>query len=108
MGSQIDTSDIPEQPPAARPLKRDDDGRLPVRRSPIREAVARELERRKMTPYQLWKQAHAHCPTLSQPAVYEFLKGQRQIGVEYAEALMAALHLGVVVRVPRKPKAGSP
>ena len=30
-----------------------------------------------MTPYRLWKEAEAYCPTLSQSAVHEFIKGQK-------------------------------
>jgi hypothetical protein len=43
-----------------------------------------------MTRYELWKRAHAIQPTLSQSGVYEYLRGQRDIGVNNAEALMAA------------------
>jgi len=49
-----------------------------------------------MTPYRLWKEAMSYCPTLSQSAVHEFLKGQRQIELPYAEALLAAMNLEVI------------
>ena len=48
-----------------------------------------------MTRYELWKSAREHCATLPQSAVYEYLRGQREIGLPYAEALMAAVGLGV-------------
>ena len=32
-----------------------------------------------------------HCPTLSETAVGEFLKGRRSIGLEYLEAIVLAL-----------------
>lgn len=101
----IDTSDIPERRGPHARLLRDAQGLLP-RRSMIRDAIAREVARRGITAYQLWKEAQAHCPSLSQAAVYEFLKGQRQIGLDYAEALMAATGLAVVQKPPRRP-AGS-
>ncbi len=62
----------------------------------MRDAIVRELKHLKMTPYRLWKEARVHCPTLSQSAVHEFIKGQRQLELPYAEALMMATHLGIV------------
>jgi hypothetical protein len=97
MSGPIDTSEIPERRGSFTRVRRDADGMLP-RRSMIRDMVVRELKRRGMTPYRLWKEARLHCPTLSQSAVHEFLKGQRQIELPYAEALLAALHLIVVRR----------
>lgn len=99
----IDTSEIPERRDSFSRLARNAQGRLP-KKSSIRDAVAREMGRLNLTPYRLWKEARAHCPTLSQPAVYEFLKGQRQLELPYAEALMAAVHLVIVRRAPRPKK----
>jgi hypothetical protein len=48
-----------------------------------------------MTRYELWKRAKKHCRTLPDSAVYEFLLGQRAIGVDYCEALLKALDLEV-------------
>jgi hypothetical protein len=105
MKGPIDTSDIPERRGGFHRLRRDSAGRLPSRKSVIREAIVRELEHLNMTPYRLWKEAKAHCPTLSQSAVHEFVKGQRQLELPYAEALMAAVHLGVVrVKDPKEQK----
>jgi len=105
----IDTSEVPENRSGFHRLKRGPQGRLPRRRSVIREAIKRELESRKMTPYRLWKEAVCHCPTISQSAVYEFIKGERQLELPYAEALLAAVNLGVS-RVeksePKLPKRG--
>jgi hypothetical protein len=95
MKGPIDTSDIPEQAARFHRLRRDATGRLPTRKSMVRDAIIVELERRNMTPYRLWKEAKTHCPTLSQSAVHEFIKGQRELELPYAEALMAAMHLGV-------------
>jgi hypothetical protein len=104
MKGPIDTSDIPELQGRFHRLKRDSAGQLPTRKSVIRDAIVRELEHLKMTPYRLWKEAKAHCPTLSQSAVHEFIKGQRQLELPYAEALMAAVQLGVVrIEAPHKP-----
>ena len=57
-----------------------------------------------MTRYQLWKKAHAHCETLSASAVYDYLRGVRDIGIEYAEALMEAANLKVIGRGRSSPK----
>ena len=38
-----------------------------------------------MTPYRLWKEAVSHCPTISQSAVYDFINGDRQLELPYAE-----------------------
>lgn len=107
MKGEIDTSDLAERRGAFQRIERGAGGRPPARRSAIREAVKREMERMKITPYRVWKEARAHCPTLSQSAVHEFLKGQRQVELPYAEALMAALHLRVarVARVAKQEKA---
>jgi hypothetical protein len=96
MKCPIDTSEIPERKGALQRLRRDSTGKLPARKSAIRDAIIRELEHFNMTPYRLWKEAKTHCPTLSQSAVHEFIKGQRQLELPYAEALMAAVGLGVV------------
>lgn len=90
----IDFSDIPECAGGAR-LRRDADGRLPKRRSVIRDAIAASMAERGMTTYALWKEAKVHCPTISETAVGEFLKGRRSIGLEYIEALMTASGLTV-------------
>ncbi len=66
--------------------------------SPIRDAILKELGRRGMTRYELWKRGRAYCPTLPESAVYEFLRGDRQIGLAYVEALMAAVDLVVKSR----------
>ncbi len=92
----IDLSDIPDLSQADR-LVRDELGQLP-RRSVIRDAVTRVMAERQMTAYALWKEARAYCPTISESAVSEFLRGRRQIGLDYAEALMAASGLIVVRR----------
>ena len=105
MEGPIDTSDIPERRGRFHRLKRDEMGRLPPRKSLIRDAIVRELERLEMTPYRLWKEAKAYCPTLSQSAVHEFIKGQRQLELPSAEALMAAVNLGIVrIEAPPKPQ----
>ncbi|MGD0139986.1 MAG: hypothetical protein ABSD28_14020 [Tepidisphaeraceae bacterium] len=63
---------------------------------PIRSAILGELGRRQMSRYRLWKLASKECPTLTQSAVYEFLRGVRQLGLRYIEALLWALNLRVV------------
>src|SRR5580704_7908793 len=66
------------------PVRRDLKGRLPrpvpeVAHGMIRRAVIEELGRRKITRYQLWKEAREHCATLPESAVYEFIRGQRDV-----------------------------
>jgi hypothetical protein len=95
MDGPIDTSEIPEKRGGFHRLKRDTEGQLPKRRSLIRDAIKRELASRKMTPYRLWKEAMNYCPSISQSAVYDFINGERQLELPYAEALLAAVNLGV-------------
>ena len=95
MEGSIDTSEIPERRKFHR-LKRDATGGLPPRKSLIREAVTQEMRHRHLTVYRLWRMARAHYPTLSQSAVHEFIKGQRQLELPSIEALLAAVHLRVV------------
>ena len=103
----IDTSEIPERRKFHR-LQRDAAGNLPRRKSVIREAVQQEMQERKLTPYRLWQLARAYYPLLSQAAVHEFLKGQRQLELPSVEALLAAVELRVVRRSnPRRSKKAS-
>ncbi len=92
----IDPSDIPERPVERQRLIRDPDGRLPKkRRGLIRDSIAAVMVEREMTPYSLWKAAREQCPTISETAVGEFLKGNRSIGLDYLEAMMTALELTI-------------
>ena len=101
MARRIDTSDIPETKKLGPRLKRDASGRLQKRPlSPIRKAILSALGHRQMTRYRLWQKAKAQCPTLSQSAVYEYLRGERDIGVTYVEALMAASGVKVSAKKP--------
>ena len=101
MHGKIDTGEIAERRKFHR-LKRDADGSLPPRKSIIREAVAREMQHLHLTAYRLWRLARAHYPPLSQAAVHEFLKGQRQLELPSVEALLAAVNLRVVRRSDAK------
>src|SRR5262245_46592516 len=102
----IDTTDIAERRKFDR-LKRDANGRLPLRKSMIREAVTRQMRDLRLTAYRLWQLAREHYPTLSQSAVHEFLKGQRQLELPSVEALLSAAGLKLVRKSPaprrRKP-----
>jgi hypothetical protein len=95
MQSDIDTSEIPERQKFQR-LHRDANGKLPARKSVMRDAVEREMRRLDLTVYRLWKRACAHYPPRSQAAVHEFLKGTRQLELPSVEALLAAVDLRVV------------
>ena len=95
MQGSIDTTDIPERRTFQR-LQRDASGRLPPRKSTIRDAVKRQMERLHLTAYRLWQLARVYYPPLSQAAVHEFLKGQRQLELPSIEALLAAADLRVV------------
>jgi hypothetical protein len=86
-------------------VRRGTSGDLPERPlGPVRRAILASLDRHNMTRYQLWKKARAHCHRLSASAVYDYLRGVRDIGVEYAEALMKAAKLKVVGSGKAKPK----
>ena len=74
MNGPIDSSEVPERRPFHR-LRHDASGALPPRKSIIREAVARQMKRLHLTAYRVWQLARSYCPTLSQSAVHEFLKG---------------------------------
>lgn len=95
MEGPIDTSEIPERRRFDR-SRRDENGKLPPRKSMIREAVVREMRQLHLTVYRLWQKARVHYPALSQSAVHEFLKGQRQLELPSVEALLAAVDLRVV------------
>jgi hypothetical protein len=64
----------------------------------FRTAILASLSQHKMTRYELWKKARVHCSTLTASAVYEYLRGTREIKSEYMEALMAAAMLKIVNR----------
>ncbi len=104
----VQTDDIPELKGTEAPVRRDASGNLPRRRlGPVRRAILESLDEHKMTRYELWKKARVHCGTLSRSAVYEYLRGARDIGVEYAEALMMAADLKVVGQVRPRPRGTS-
>lgn len=95
MQGPIDTSEISERRQFQR-LYRDASGRLPPRKSLIREAIAQQMEAQRLTAYRLWRLAKVHYSPLSQSAVHEFLRGQRQLELPSIEALLAALDLRLV------------
>jgi hypothetical protein len=97
MRRPVQTDEIPELKGTEAPVCRDTSGNLPRRPlGPVRRAILESLDDHGMTRYELWKKARAHSGTLSRSAVYEYLRGVRDIGVEYAEALMMAANLKVV------------
>ena len=95
MKGKINTSDIFEGA-LLKPLQRDAEGVLPQRKSMIREAIEKRRKQLRLTPYRLWKLALPFHSSLSQSAVHEFLKGQRQLELPSAEALLAAVKLQVM------------
>jgi hypothetical protein len=97
MRRPVRTDDIRELKRIQAPVRRDASGNLLARRlGPVGRAILESLDNHSMTRYELWKKARAHCGTLSRSAVFEYLRGARDIGVEYAEALMMAANLKVV------------
>jgi hypothetical protein len=110
MRRPVQTDDIPELKGTEPPVYRDASGNLPRRQlGPVRRAILESLDDHGMTRYELWKKARAHCGTLSRSAVYEYLRGVRDIGIESAEALMMAANLKVVGQSrpkPERPSAG--
>lgn len=93
--------------PESSRLPRDANGRI-IKSPPsrIRSAILQQLGRRQMTRYELWKIARRNCPTLTQSAVYEFLRGFRQLGLGYIEALLLALDLDVTAMRRRHTSKG--
>lgn len=61
----------------------------------LRQAIQAEMTRRKLTVYKLWKLAREHAPTITQTAIGEFLKGDRAINSDHADALLRSLGLKV-------------
>lgn len=105
MRRAVHTDDIPELMGDEAPVVRDPASRLPkARLGPVRKAILESLDEHGMTRYALWKKARVHCATLSRSAVYEYLRGDRGIGIEYAEALMTAANLKVVAQGSNKEK----
>src|SRR5262245_50001637 len=94
MNGPIDTTDIPERSGPLRPISRDARGH---RGGTIQAAILDQLGRLHMTRYRLWKEARKFCPTLSESAVYEYLRGQRDIQVSNVEALLEAAGLRLTV-----------
>ena len=96
MAGPVDTSELPEQAPRVTRVARQRGATpQPPPRSAIRDAILAELGRREITRHALWKAARLHCATLSESAVYEFLRGTRQIELPYVEALLRAVELVV-------------
>jgi hypothetical protein len=95
---------IPEQPgeyeefsDCGPVVRRNASGELP--RCPldsVRRAMLKSLDQQQMTRYELWKKARAHHKGLSASAVYEYLRGARDLGIASVEALMKAANLKVV------------
>jgi hypothetical protein len=97
MRRPIQTDDIPELKGTEPPIHRDASGNLPRQKlGVVRRAILESLDDHGMTRYELWKKARAQCGTLSRSAVYEYLRGVRDIGIESAEALMMAANLKLV------------
>ena len=74
----------------------------------IRDALARQARRRRLSVYRLLQLAQAHYPPLSQSAVHKFLKGQRKMELPSVEALSAAVDLKFVAGRVGEGWSGSP
>ena len=108
MEGPIDTTEIPESKPgrAVRPARPTPRSRVTPPESAIRDAIRRELGLREITRYELWKRARRrHGPMLPESAGYEFLRGERQIGLDSVEVLLATVELVGVRREERVPTA---
>jgi hypothetical protein len=107
MKRPINTLDIPEVNRFDARVQRDASGKLV--RNPLgklRRAILKRLDRLHMTRYRLWKRARAHQGSLTQSAVYEYLRGQRDIGTSSVEAMLEAV--GLRVSAGKKRAAKSP
>ena len=97
MRRPVRTDDIPELNGTEARVCRDASGNSPGQQpGQVRRAILESLDEHGTTRDELWKKARDHCATLSRSAVYEYLRGVRDIGVVYAEALMMAANLKVV------------
>ena len=93
------SEDLESSQPLGPEVRRDASGRIVKRPlGQLRAAILAALDHHQMTRYELWKKAHARCDSLSASAVYEYLRGEREIGSEYMEALIEAARLKVVDR----------
>lgn len=101
----IDTSDIPERDGPGRPAERDVEGRLARRpKDVICVAILDALGRTGMNRHQLWQAAREFKPTISQSAVYEYLRGGRDIEASNLSAMVRAAGLKFArPRMARKP-----
>lgn len=93
-----------------RRVDRDATGRPVARvKGGICQLILAQLGRRQMTRYELYKRAKTSCPTLSESAVYEYLRGMRIIRADYLEALIHASGLEIrPKRLPSPPKGTRP
>ncbi len=109
----VDTSeegDAPESRGPLRPVAVGPDGR-PERKAPdlFREAILARLDQLSMNRGQLYRKAREYCPTLSESAVYEYLRGQRDVQSSYLAAMLKAAGLAVrPVSQRRKDRARTP
>lgn len=114
MDQPIETSGTPVGVRKLKPVVRDPKDRLPKpsHKSVVQQKILLALDRRNMTRYQLWRKAKRYCPTLSESAVYEYLRGTRNINIEYAEAMMKAakvtVHAPLAIRRPAGAKRAKP
>lgn len=95
----VDTSeagDAPETVGPLRPVAVGPEGR-PLRRPPdlFRDAILARLDQLGMNRGQLYRKAREYCPTLSESAVYEYLRGQRDVQSAYLSALLKAAELTI-------------
>jgi hypothetical protein len=58
----------------------------------IREAVSVEMERQKLTTYQLWKLVEK---SMSKPTVYDFIAGEKNITSDKLDDILKALKLRI-------------
>ena len=68
--------------------------------SPGLSEATRRAYRFDLEPFADWLEARKLCEKLSASQVYEYLRGEREIGVPAAEAMLAALELEVGPRFP--------
>ena len=99
IGGPVDTSDIPEHKGPLRPVKRDANGHLPeplpeVARQPDPSCYPRPAWSPRDESLSALEKGEA-AARLPRSAVYEYLRGQRSIGVTYIEALIEAAGLAV-------------
>ena len=105
---EIDFSDMPERTEPGVQVRRDADGNSPkASESPLRDAIRKELGKRKINWARLHREAQAIKPDIDQRAVYEYLASHADISTDDAQALLETLDMKFVLGAKKKKNAAA-